>query len=323
MKQMIRTTAALCLALLFLPTAVGAAQVTGKHSGRIDRAKTIGLYQGWSTRKSFPESVSLAYFPVYAMRALGKKLPPKARARIVTFLKSCQEPDGGFANEPRYAQKSNIIYTFYALKALQLLGQPQAINRQQALAFLLALHQPGGGFKAAGTAKHPSLAATSYGVRSLALLNELDRIDKGKTAAFIAAYKVKGKGFSLLPGKFSTPRATFMAVQALKTLGVLPAGDKSDVKAYLKTTRYAGHMVNRKYYGLPTMQDMSYVLRTLRDLSVLKVADRPRVSKFVDSLYIAQNGGFGPQPGYGTTPPSTYYGIVCLVQLGRLPNPME
>lgn len=325
MKQMIRTAVIACLALLLLASAAGAKQAHEKKIPTIDLKKTAALYRQWTTRPSFPESVPFAYYPVYAMRALGKKLPRETRAKIVKFIKSCQKPDGGFAGEPKYAPKSNIIFTYYALQTLDLLGETKAIDRKQVLSYLLALRQPDGGFKIMITAhgkEKPSLAATYYGVRSLALLKRLDAVNKEKTAAFIAAYKEKGRSFSFLPGMLSTPQPTFMAVRTLKILGMLTDGVGRDVKPYLRKSRYAGHVVNRKYYGLPTMQNMSYVLRALRDLSAVNVADLAKVTGFIQSLYVARNGGFGPQPGYGTTPPSTYHAIVCLVQLGRLPDPL-
>jgi prenyltransferase beta subunit len=324
MNQITRTSAAVCLTLLFLTSVVGAQPTRQKKSPKVDLEKTAALFQGWTTRPSFPESVPLAYYPVYGMRALGKKLPAETSAKIVAFLKSCQKPDGGFANEPKYAPESNIIYTYDALQALELLGQLKAIDRKQALAYVLSLQQPEGGFKAAAGAKQkPTLAATFYAVRSLALLHKLDAVEKEKTSAFIATYKEKGKGFSFLASKLSAPQPTFMAVRTLKTLGMLTPEIRREATAYLEATRYAGHVTERRYYDLPTMQNMSYVLRSLQDLSALDNADLAKVSTFIESLAIAKNGGFGPQPGYGTSPPSTYYGLVCFVQLGRLPNPLH
>ncbi|MDA8164557.1 MAG: terpene cyclase/mutase family protein [Desulfobacteraceae bacterium] len=323
MKQMIRTAAAVCLTLLFLTAAAGAKQAQEKKSTPVDFQKITAHYLQWTTRPSFPESVPFAYYPVYAMRALGKKLPGKTRTTIVKFLKSCQKPDGGFVNEPKNAPASNLIYTYYALQALDLLGQQGAIDRGKALGYVLSLQDPKGGFKLSTDAKEKaSLAGTFYGVRSLALLRKLDAVDKQKTAAFIASCKEKGKGYSLNPGKFSSPQATFMAVHTLDLLGLMTGEISRDVKNYLHDTRYAGHVTD-KYYSLPSMQDMSYVLRTLRELKAMEVADLSKAADFVNSLYIDENGGFGPEPGYGTTPPSTYYAIVCLVQLGKFPDPLK
>ncbi|MCK9295491.1 MAG: hypothetical protein M0P70_10450 [Desulfobulbaceae bacterium] len=323
MKQLIRTMAAVCLTILFLAAAVGAQQAQENKNTKVDLEKTAALYLQWSSRPSFPESTPFAYYTVYAMRALGKEMPKETRGKIVSFLKSCQKPDGGFANEPKFAPASNIIFTYYCLQTLDLLGEFGAIDQNKVLAYLLALQQPAGGFKAsAGEKEKPSLAATFYGVSSLSLLKKLDAVNKEKTAAFVAAFKEQDKGFGFVPGKLSAPTSTFMAVRTLKVLGMLTDEVKSGVSAYLRDTRYAGHVTDRKYYSPPTLQDLAEVLKTLRDLSALEVADLAKVNSFIESLYVAENSGFGPQPGYGTTPPSTFYGIVCLVQLGKLPDPM-
>ena len=69
---------------------------------------------------------------------------------------------------------------------------------------------------------------------------------------------------------------------------------------------------------MPQLKDLSHVIQTLSMLSAVGQMDKKTVYEFVESLYIKENGGFGPQPGYGSTPPSTYYGILCLERLGKL-----
>jgi hypothetical protein len=46
-----------------------------------------------------------------------------------------------------------------------------------------------------------------------------------------------------------------------------------------------------------------------------------KVYEFISSLYVPDNGGFGPRPGLGTAPASTYHAILSLVRLGKLPDP--
>jgi len=112
--------------------------------------------------------------------------------------------------------------------------------------------------------------------------------------------------------------ATFMAVRTLTMLEGVDPALKTDVVRYLKQTRYAGRTAKAKYSTLPNIEEMSYVLEALSDLSALKVVDNNNVMAFIESLYIQENGGFGPEPGLGTTPPSTYHAIVCLSMLGKL-----
>ncbi len=72
------------------------------------------------------------------------------------------------------------------------------------------------------------------------------------------------------------------------------------------------------YSTLPNMQDMAAVVEALAELSSLNVINKYSVYQFVESLYVPENGGFGPEPGLGTTPPSTYSALACLEKIGEL-----
>lgn len=65
---------------------------------------------------------------------------------------------------------------------------------------------------------------------------------------------------------------------------------------------------------------MAYFLATARliDPTDKKIMNTEKISKFITSLYIKANGGFGPEPGLGTTQPSTFYGLFCLFQTKTL-----
>lgn len=65
---------------------------------------------------------------------------------------------------------------------------------------------------------------------------------------------------------------------------------------------------------------MAAVLDTLAEVSSLRVIDKRSAYQFIESLYISEKGGVGPEPGLGTTPPSTYHAILCLQKLGRPGN---
>lgn len=105
-------------------------------------------------------------------------------------------------------------------------------------------------------------------------------------------------------------------------MGDLTDSTKNDVVDYLKSSRYSGLISDKKYPVLPELKDMADTIETFIQLSALDQANTSKMFEFVKSLSISENGGFGPQPGLGTTPPSTYYGMVCLVGLGKLPSLM-
>jgi len=322
MKQSTRTVAYACLMSLVVGS-TGLAAVGEKTNPAIDLDRTRQLIQGWGSRPSFPESVTFAYYHAYAMRAFGEELTPEAKQRIAGYVARCQRPSGGFAAEPIHAKTANVIFTNYALDALQLSGGLKSIDRQGAIRFLRGRIQDGGGMAATDRAdEKATLATTYYGVESLSHLDALDRLDKQRTAAFILRYRVNDGGFGMVAGGGSNPEATDMAVRCLEQLGALTPEVKAGAIAYLKGTRYSGRITDKQYPGLPEIKAMAATLDALSLLGAMQKIDTDRAYDFVASLYIPQNGGFGPRPGLGTTPPSTYHAIVCLVRLGKLPDPL-
>ena len=288
---------------------------------KIDLSMTLEFIQTWSARDKwdkFPESPSFAYYNTYSLKALKADLRPELRNKIITALKNCQMKDGGFSAGPNYGKDSNVIYTYYSLATLDLLNALDSIDRAKAVEYIGSLTLKDGSIKAKTADARATLATTYYGIASLGLLKALDTVDKKSVIAYINTYREDHKGYCLMPGKISLPGATFMAIRSLSLLGGVTPEIRKEVGAYLAETRYSGRIKDRKYTTLPSMEEMAQVLETLSDLSALDLVDKDAVYRFIESLYIPQNGGFGPEPGLGTTPPSTYYGIVCLEKIGRL-----
>ncbi len=288
---------------------------------KMDLGRTLQFLEGWSSRDKwdkFPESPSFAYYNVYSVKALKGAVAPELRNKVVEYIQSCQMRDGGFASSPHHDQVSNTIFTYYALKTLDLLGSIDAVDRKRAADFILSLVRTDGSIMAKADDKTTSLSTTYFGVVSLALLDATTKLDGRKTIAFINAYREPHKGYCMIKGAISMPSSTCMGVKTLMLLGGLTDDVKTEVVGYLKTSRYSGRVQRKKFTTLPAVEDLSYVLETLADLSALDVVDRKNVTDFVESLYIAENGGFGPEPGLGTTPPSTFHAIFCLDKLGRI-----
>jgi len=293
-----------------------------KTEGTIDLQKTYALVKQWGTRQSFPESVTLAYYHVYMTRALGREISPDIRKLISGYIAGCQQSDGGFTSSPVHAKTSNVIYSYYALSTLDLLGETQAADSKAATGFLLARIQQDGGIAAtARDGELANLATTFYGVEALRLLGAVDSLDKSKTIGFIQRFREQGRGFTRVEGSISTPQSTFMGVRLLQSLGALTKQVRSEVVTYLKGTRYSGLIKDRQYKLLPNIDAMAATLEALALLSAMQDIDSEKVHEFINSLYVPDNGGFGPRPGLGTTPPSTYYAILSLVRLGSLPDP--
>lgn len=315
-------TAVLMLLSLCAPSAY-ATKNAMEPTKRVDISLTLKYIQGWSARDKwdkFPESPSFAYYNAYSLMALGAGVSPELKGKIVSAIRACQMKDGGFSAGPDHGTESNTIFTYYSLATLNLLNAMDSIDRDKATSYVRSLIQKDGSIKAKTADAGSTLATTYYGVASLGLLHALDTLDKKSVIAYINTYREGHKGYCLIQGKISMAGATFMAVKSLSLLGGMTPALRTEVVKYLKGTRYSGLMKNNTYRTLPSIQDMAAVLDTLAEVSSLRVIDKRSAYQFIESLYIPENGGFGPEPGLGTTPPSTYHAIVCLQKLDRLGN---
>jgi prenyltransferase beta subunit len=289
---------------------------------KIDFHRTADYFREWESRKRFPENVPFGYYYAYSLKALGEKISPGVRDRIVGFIKDCQGESGGFSQGPAFKKTPNLVFTFYALKTLALLDSIGAVDAGKARDFVLGLAREDGGFKGSpGAGERTSLAMTFFAAESLKVLGGVDKLNREKIAVFVNRNAAREKGFSLEPNGLSTTQGTYMAAQILADVGFLTDDVKSGVVGYLKGTRYSGLAENVKYQTLPYMKAMAEVTSTLSLLSALSEVKTARMREFVESLYIGENGGFGPRPGLGTTPEDTFHAIVCLVRLGQLKDP--
>lgn len=318
MKICLGTTRLIIILLLFSMASPVCAGEERKETPRINLALTLDYVKDWAGRDKFPESVPFAYYCAYSLTALDKKISPETSKKITEYIKRCQTRDGGFVPEAEFSKDPDLLSSYFALRTLALLNTLDAINKKQAGTFVLLLLQEDGSFKADPKKDYRSLATTYYGVTCLHLLNALDQVKKEKTISYINSYREKGQGFSVQRKGVSRPISTYMAVRSLKLLGALKEESKTDLVKYLKETRYAGHVEDKKYTMQPTMRELAFVLESLDDLSAVKEVDQDKIYEFMTSLYVPDNGGFGPKPGYGTTPPSVYEGILCLEKLGKL-----
>jgi geranylgeranyl transferase type-2 subunit beta len=330
---MMRWIATVVLAVTLVGAGVAAARLRAARTGdpassrgaaaQLDEARTLRYLQEWARRDQwdrFPESPAFAFYNLYATRALGGAVSPELRAGVIEYLRGCQAPDGGFTAAPATGN-SHAVTTLYALRALALLGALDAVDRARAMAFLASLAQPDGGYRGRPGDADGSLGTTFHAVSALELLGAVDLVDRARTAGHVSSHRTADGGFALRPGAAASPSATFMAVRALKILGALDAPTSAAVARHLSRSRYSGRLREGKFDSVPELEDEWNVLAALADLGRLDVVDAAEVERFVASLYVADNGGFGPRPGLGTTPPSTYQAIACLVTLGRLKAP--
>jgi prenyltransferase beta subunit len=296
-----------------------AIQVTSqKDDKKIDLNLTREYVREWAARKAFPETVPFAYYCAYSLKTLDKKISPETSKKIADYLKKCQTKNGGFVTEPEFSKTPDLLATYFALRTLALLDARKSIDQQKAVQFVLSLYQDNGSFKSDQKRDYSSLATTYYGVTCLHVLKALDQINKDQILPYIKSHREKGLGFSVQRNGISRPLSTYMAVRSLKLLGAFDEKIKLDLVNYLKGTRYAGYVEDKRFTVQPTLRECSFVLLALSDLNAVNKVKEDKVYGFIESLYVPGNGGFGPKPSYGTTPPSIYEGIVSLEKLGKL-----
>jgi prenyltransferase beta subunit len=161
-----------------------------------------------------------------------------------------------------------------------------------------------------------ALGSTFHGVGALVRLGRLDLLDKDKTAAFVLTHRAADDGFAMTSGGNSSPQAVAMAVGTLARLGALTSDVREGAVRYLEGAIAFLGTLGPRYRSLATMQSATAIVDSLVAMDALGEVDTAKVRDFVVSLYVPQNGGFGPSPGLGTAPPTTYQGVRCLAELG-------
>ena len=163
-----------------------------------------------------------------------------------------------------------------------------------------------------------TLASTFYGVSVLHLLGRSDLPDKKSTVAFVLAHKGRDDGFGMMRGGVSSPQATAMALRTLSALDAVSSDIREGAVRYLESAIEFLGTQGTRYRAIATMQSAADIVEGLTALKALREVDTSKVASFAESLYVPQNGGFGPSSGLGTTPPTTYQGVLILHTLGRL-----
>ncbi len=320
-----RSRGLICLIVVFVLLSFSSWERSGaEEAGKMDLSATLKYVEDWASRDSFPDSPSFAYMNVFSRLALGARLSDAEKSRVVDYLKKCQKPDGGFVNDPEIregaAAGSNIISTCFALSALDLVNALSAVDREKAVDFVLSLVQNDGAIKLSGVGVSANLGTTYYGIRSLHLLKALDKIDRDRAIEYIKSHRAGDRGFGVLPGKPSALQATFMAVKSLSLLDALSDDIRAEVGRYLGEPPYSS-LSELGNIALMNMENMACVLETAALVAALPQFNTDKIKEFVESRYVPDNGGFGPSAGLGTTPPSTFYAVRCLVELGLLADP--
>jgi prenyltransferase beta subunit len=298
------------------------ANVGNAHAGDFDFAKTKAFIREMDTRPDFPVNMVLAHDYVYSLASIGDNINPKEAAAAEAFIKANQHLDGGFSSD-KHDKETSILYTVHALETLALIKLPPAIDLGRARTFINSLKNADGGFGFSANAKESSLNNTYNAVRSLSLLNSVNMVDAAKTAAYVKGFEHKEGGFGYVKGTgIASAKFTYMAAYILKELGKLDEATKANALKYLNTSAY-GKGTKGKVDSLQMLEEMGYTIDALKLLGASSKIDLKKANGIVKQVYVKQNGGFGPIPGYGSTPDSTFLGLRLLVGAGKLKTPVQ
>jgi hypothetical protein len=111
-----------------------------------------------------------------------------------------------------------------------------------------------------------------------------------------------------------------MGLYALKALGRLDDATRGSALKYLDASPY-GKGTKSKVDSLHMLEEMDATIDALKLLGAKEKIDKKKAQGILRQLYIAVNGGFGPTPGYGSTPDSTFLGLHILTGTGDLKTP--
>ncbi len=291
-----------------------------KEAAKFDSKKTVVFTRELDARPDFPVSITHARNYAYSMLALGEKIDPKIKEKIVDFTKKSQKPDGGISTDPD-AEASSVLYTDHALETLSCLGAVNIIDVEKVKSYLSSLQRPDGGFSFDPKTMESSLQTTYFAVHALSYLNAVNIVDKAKIAAYIKGFENKDTGGFNYVKQTGTANVknTYMAVFTLKTLGILDEQTKKNAIKYLSSTMYIGKPV--KYEVTQTLEEQAYAIVALKILGAENKIHKEGVIEFINSFYIPYYGGFAPIHGNPSAPDPTYFGIQCLAELGVLKKP--
>jgi hypothetical protein len=297
---------------------------TKKNDVEFDFKKTIDYFHlTLVKRPDFPVSVTFMHNYTFSALALGDMLDPKRRESIINFAKKTQKSDGGFSLDSRPIETS-ALYTDYAVETLYYLNAVNSINVAKAKSFLSSLMRSDGGFAFDTKTKKADFETTYFAVHSLSILNGLDIVDKAKTSSYIKGFEKKNTGgFSYAERGIANSKDTYMGVYVLKALGMLDERTRKNAVKYLASTPFVGKFGKSKVYHSMDLEEEAYTLMALRILGGEGGINKDMVVSFIRSFYIPETGGFSPMLGYGSAPHPTYWGVMCLAELGVLKGPIE
>jgi prenyltransferase beta subunit len=243
------------------------------------------------------------------------------RAAAARWLRSCQNPDGGFGTVPGLL--SDMDSTFRAVEALALLGEKPS-NVDACARWVLSCHNADGGY----SVEPPWHSNVAWTYMALAALKHLGVAppEPAKTVAWLQAAENAdgGNGASPVAGELAYHPAwpssldyTAYRVQALALLGASPM-DPSKVIGYLKGMEVAGAGFKHSN-GSALLVYTDAGLRALKALGA-KPTDEEGCREWLEGCR-RPDGGFSWPGGDRSTVRDTCHGVRALQILGAPKHP--
>ncbi|KAJ1967295.1 Rab geranylgeranyltransferase, partial [Dimargaris verticillata] len=153
---------------------------------------------------------------------------PFLRERHIRYIQELDEKKSSL--EYWYSEHLRLSGVYWGLTALELMGQPDALDRDAVIAYVKSCQDPASGGFGGHPDHDPHLLYTLSAVQILAIYNALDAIDIAKVAEYVRSLYQPTTGAFVgdIWGEMDT-RFSYCAVACLSILNALDTIDTSRV----------------------------------------------------------------------------------------------
>ncbi|CAJ0937076.1 unnamed protein product, partial [Mesorhabditis belari] len=189
----------------------------------------------------------LCYWSVHSLNLLNHTFSHDMKSKIVTFLKTCESPEGGYGGGP--GQIPHLAPTYAAVLALATLRCEEAlasINRETLANFLRSVHQTDGSY-IMHTGGEVDMRGVYCALAVAKLTKILDQSMIENTPEWIISCQTYEGGFGGEPGTEAHGGYTFCAMGALTILGKAKLAEKDSLLKWLsnRQMRFEGGFCGR------------------------------------------------------------------------------
>jgi len=252
-----------------------------------------------------------AYWAICALATL-KSLDLSRKEEIVSFVLSCQHPNGGFGGNVKH--DPHITSTHYAVLVLALYNALDRIDRDSVASYILSLKNTDGSFS--GDEWGETDLRFTY--NALACLKLIGRsTDTQLTLEYILKCKNFEGGFGAVPDAESHAAYTFCAVGALAVEGRLDLLDSDELGQWLMQRQTASGGFNGRPEKLPDVCYSWWILSTLFMIEREHWVNFQELKNFIcKSQDLEGKGGISDRPGNEPDVFHTFFGIAGLSLMG-------